>query len=136
MKDTEINKRKADALYSVYKQGLEEGRFVSLSDASRKIATYPAPCFFVSARQASLLVGRIISYVSLINLNKSGRRLAWCLYYRHKQYLAENPDTKLSRERIMELIVEEEAPEFYISPDGVRRILGKKIKSVRRNLGW
>lgn len=136
MKDTELNRKKADALYAVYKKGLEEGRFDSLFGAGRYCAAQPAPCFFVSARQASLLVGRIFSNISLIDLNASQRRMVWQLYKNYRAYLEEHPDNTLSRERVMEILVDQPAPEFYISGDGARRKLREQIKKARRLAGW
>lgn len=136
MRDTELKRKKAEALYSVYKQGLQQGRFATLYDAGRCIAREPAPCFFISARQASLLLGRISARVSLINLHASTRRMAWQLWFNYQHYLHTHPDNTLSRERILELLVEEPAPEFYITTDGARRLLHERIRYTRRKMGW
>ena len=136
MKDTELNRKKAEALYSVYLKGLEEGRFDSLFGAGRYCAMQPAPCFFISARQASLLVGRIFSNVSLIDLNASQRRMVRQLHHNYLEYLQAHPDNTLSRERVMEILVDQPAPEFYISGDGARRKLREQIKKARRLAGW
>ncbi len=136
MKDTEIKRKKADALYSVYKKGLVEGRFDSLFGAGRWCAVQPAPCFFISARQASLLLGRIQARVSLINLSSSQRKMAWRLWRNYREYLQKHPGNTLSRERILEILVDEPAPEFYITGDAARRILRGEILKARRAHGW
>lgn len=136
MRDTELNRKKAKALYSVYKRGLEEGRFDSLSGAGRFVSRHPAPCFFISSKRASNLMGKIQSHYSLIDLNSSQRRMARRLWANYQQYLLSHPDNKLSRERVMEILVDEPAPEFYITADAARRILRGEIMSVRRKIGW
>lgn len=136
MRDTELKRKKAEALYSVYKKGLQEGRFASLYDAGRCIAREPAPCFFISAKQASLLIGRINAHISLINLHASTRKLAWQLWFNYKAYLEKHPDNTLSRERILETLVDEPAPEFYISTEGARKMLKESIRRTRRERGW
>ena len=136
MRDTELNDRKAEALYCAYKQGLEQGKFASLFGAGRSVALSPAPSFFISAKRASLLLGRIDSHISLINMHAPNRRMAWRLWHDYHQYLAEHPGNTLSRERILETLVEEPAPEFYISADAARRILRKCILKARRKMGW
>lgn len=136
MRDTELKRKKAEALYSVYKKGLEEGRFASLYDAGRILAHSPAPCFFISAKQASLLIGRINAHISLINLHPSTRKMAWQLWFNYNDYLERHPDNGISRERILEMLVDEPAPEFYISTDGARRLIHGQIKHTRRKLGW
>ena len=132
MKDTELKRQRDRALYSVYVDGLEHGRFASMREAGRYASKHPAPRFFIEAEKASILVGRIMAKVSLINLNSNSRRLVWQLYYRYRQYLSEHPGCKLSRERVLEEIVMEPAPEFYLEPQRARKILQKEIKKVRQ----
>lgn len=136
MRDTELKRKKAEALYSVYKQGLQAGRFASLYDAGRMISREPAPCFYISPKRASLLLGRIKKHISLINLNESQRRMAWQLWFNYQDYIAAHPDNTISRERILELLVDEPAPEFYISTDGARRLLNAERHRARKRTGW
>ena len=131
MKDTELTQSQARALYGVYKKGLEEGRFSSLSNAAEWVRRQPAPCFYISSKRASILVGMIQSGVSLLNQGYNMRRMAWQLFRKYKEYRKENPDTDLSRERILELIVDSPAPEFYLSAEAVRHILFNEIKKSR-----
>ena len=136
MRDTELKRKKAESVYSVYKQGLEEGRFTSFNDAGRIVSRSPAPCFFISAKRASILIGRIQGHVSLIDLHASQRRMVWQLWHNYKAYLIAHPDNSLSRERILERLVDEPAPEFYITAAGARRIIWEEIKRVKRRMGW
>jgi hypothetical protein len=136
MKDTALKRKKAEALYSVYKQGLEEGRLTSMRDAGRYISTQPAPCFFVSAERASSLVGRVIAGKLPFDCNESQQRMISRLYDDYMKYLGEHPGNTLSRVRIMEILVDQPAPEFYMTPDAIRRILRDVIREVRRKKGW
>lgn len=136
MRDTELKRRKAEAIYCVYKKGLEEGRFSSMREAGEWVRVQPAPCYFISAEKASEQVGMILSGVSLMDLNDSQRRKIWRLYKEYKNFLAEHPGTKLSRDRIMESIVDRPAPEFYMTAEGIRKVLRTHIKEVRRKRGW
>lgn len=136
MRDNELKRKKAEALYTAYVKGLEQGKFTSLYDASLCVAHSPAPCFFISAKSASLLIGKIKAGISLINLNDSQRRMAWQLWNNYQLYLNEHPNTTLSRERILEILIDEPAPEFYITTDGARKLLREYIKKRRKELGW
>lgn len=136
MRDTELKRKKACALYSVYKKGLEQGRFASLYDAGRIVASSPAPSFFISAKRASILIGRIQARVSLIDLHSSQRRMVWQLWRNYNAFLAAHPDNTLSRERVLEILVDEPAPEFYISTDGARRLIYGEMKRTRKKIGW
>lgn len=134
MRDTELKRQRDNALYSVYVDGLEHGRFASMREAGRYASKHPAPRYFIEAEKASILVGRIMAKVSLIDLNSNSRRRVWHLYRRYQHFLSEHPGCKLSRERVLEEIVMEPAPEFYLEPQQARKILQREIKKVR--LRW
>lgn len=136
MKDTELKREKARALYAIYREGLERGCFASMRDAGEYLSHQPAPRFFIDPRQASLLIGKILSNVSLINLNSQQRRMILRLYKDYKAFIAENPHTNLSRERILEILVEAPAPSFYMTPEAIRKALRKEVRFIRSSWGW
>lgn len=136
MKDTTLIKKKRRDLYALYRKGLEEGRFSSMRDAGNYLATIPAPCFYTSPEAASLLVGRLLDGRSLSDLNSSKRRLVRRLHEEYKKYLSDHPGTKLSRVRIMNELVDRPAPEFYMTPDAIRRALRIEIQDTKRKMGW
>lgn len=136
MKNTELKRARDTALYAVYKRCLSEGRFATMRNVAKHICKQPAPRFYIEGEKASLLVGRILANESLINLNSCSRRMAWELYRRYKRFLAEHPDTTLSRERIMEEVVEEQAPEFYIEPQRARKIIYLELRRARKKILW
>lgn len=135
MRISEQNQAKRDALYELYKKGLQEGRFKSLRDAAPWLAKQPAPCFFISARQASLRIGQMMCHVSIMKFHASQRRMITRLYNDYKQYLREHPECNLSRERVLEILVERPAPEFYLSEEAIRNIIGEEIQKVRERWG-
>lgn len=138
MKDAELYNERAEALYSVYKKGLEGGRFASMREASRFVSKQPAPSFFISARQAAFFIKKIIAGISLIHLSSKQRDKIWCLYDCYTQWVSDHKDkaSTLTCERIMEELVDQPAPEFYMSSEAVRRILQKKTREARRAFGW
>lgn len=136
MRDKQLVQRKRRDLYSLYKKGLEEGRFTSMRDAAAYICRQPAPCFYISEREATLLIGKIIANRSLADLNTSKRRRAYQLYRDYKDYLSKYPGTKRSRISILNELVERPAPEFYMTSNAVRRILIEEIRKVKNNMGW
>ncbi len=134
MKDTNL-KRKRDAdLYQTYLRGLEGGCFANASQAAEYVTKQPAPQFYISSREINLHIGKIQSGTSLIYLNSMSRKRVWQLYDNYLRYLSEHPDTKLSRERILEILVEEPAPEYYLSWQAARQILRREIK--KRRMKW
>lgn len=131
MKDTELKAIRDRALYQVYLQGLEEGRFNSMREAGEYVRLQPAPQFFISAREASLNIGKILSGISLMNMNSDQRRKIWTLFDMYTEWLEANSASKLSRERIMEILVEEPAPEFFMSMEQTRQRIFKEWKKAR-----
>ena len=132
MKDTELKRQRDRALYEAYIKGLEEGRFASMRDAAEFVRQQPAPQFYISPREASLQIGRIEARISLIGLNSLSRRKIWDLYDRYVLYLRQHPDTSLTRERILEILVEEPAPQFYIGAEMARKILQQENARIRK----
>ena len=136
MRDTGLKQKKAEALYAVYKRGLDEGRFDSLFAAGRWCARQPAPCFYISSKRASLLLGKVFAGEQLTDINASQRRMVRQLVNDYQRFLDEHPGTTLSRERILELLVDEPAPEFYMTGDAARRVLREQIKKARKKRRW
>lgn len=123
MNDMTLKRKRDEAIYACYKEGLEAGAFNSWRDAGGWVRDHPAPSYFVSGRLASRLVGMILSRTSLMNLNDSSRELAWHLYDRYIIFIQTHPNHGLSRERIMEDIVMEPAPHFFLSAESIRKII-------------
>lgn len=132
MKNTELKRARDAALYAVYKEGLSEGRFETLGQAARYVCEHPAPRFYIEGDKASLLIGKILVGESLISYNSCSRRLAWHLHKRYKEYLERHPGCKVARERILEEIVEEPAPEFFLEPQRARKIIQQERKKERQ----
>ena len=132
MKDTELKRRRDADLYQTYLNGLEAGAFGNMSQAAEYVIRQPAPRFYISSHEANLHIGKILSGVSLINLNSTSRRRAWKIYDDYMEYLVAHPGCSLSRERIIEHIVDEPAPEFYVSWTSARHILKREVNKRRR----
>lgn len=136
MKDSTLTRKKRKALYAVYKNGLEEGRFSSMRNACTIIGHQEAPCFFISPERASNLVGRVLAGKPIDNLHKTQQRMVRRLVEDYKLFLSEHPDTRLSRVSIMNILVDRPAPEFYMTAGAVRKALREEVREARRKMGW
>lgn len=132
----EIKQELADALYAAYKEGLQQGKFTSLRDASRIICTQPAPRYFISPERARIRIGLFRSGWSLISVTPTIRRMTRQLCKEYDRFVAEHPGENNSYSWVAEHIVLQPAPEYYMTPDAVRRILSKVIHKVRKDRGW
>lgn len=134
IKDSELKRLRDKALYNVYVKGLQCGEFESMREAAKWVRKQPAPQYFISSREASLLIGKILNGHSLIGLNSLSRKRIWRIYDMYMEYSAAHPNTNRTRERILEDLVEQAAPEFYLSAEMSRKILQKELAEVRRNI--
>lgn len=131
MKNTELKEMRDEALYEVYVKCLSTGSFSSQSELAEHASKQPAPQFFIESHTISLIFGMIESRLSLIGLNSMSRKRAWDLYDNYQQWKKDNPDSKLSRERICEILVDEKAPEFYMESETARKIIQRMCKKKR-----
>ena len=136
MKDTELKRQRDRDLYKVYVHSLSTGHFASIGQAADYARRQPAPQWYISGRTASLLIGRIMAHQSLINLNSNSRQRIWFLYDRYRDYLKAHPGCTLSRELILEQLVEQPAPHFFVSAGRAKHIIiyerRAAIKRMRR----
>lgn len=131
MKNTELKRARDRALYQAFKRLLAQGGYPTMRQAASAVCRCPAPRFFIEPENASLLVGCILNGVSLDDRNMGTRRMASQLHALYLQWLEDNPGSRMSRERIMEIIVEMPAPEFYIGAQSARKIIYRERKKAR-----
>ena len=131
MKNTDLKRARDLALYREFKRMLAENGFPTMRTAASAVCRRPSPRFFIEPERASLLVGCIINGISLAKHNPATQRMARQLHANYEQYLKDNPGCRLSRERIMEILVEQPAPEFYIGAQSARKIIYRERKKAR-----
>ena len=123
MKDTELKRQRDRDLYKVYVRSLSARRFASIGEAADYARRQPAPQYYISARTASLLIGRLMAHQSLIGLNSNSRQRIWHLYDAYNAYLKAHPHCRLSRELVLEELVEHPAPQFFVSAGRAKHII-------------
>ena len=131
MRDTELKRMRDQALYQVYKEGLEKGAFASLREAGHYTANHKAPSFFIDARTASLAVSKMEQGYALLHVSPSTHRKIKVLYERYKEWRAKHPFSILTMERALEVLVDEEAPEFFLEDESARKIIQRMCKEKR-----
>lgn len=129
-------REKSRALYSEYLKGLGGGQFTSMRDACRQIACRKAPHFFIDPKRASDYIGSLLAGGELSGLSELQAKKIRRLYDDYLEYIREHPGTQLSRLQVMVILVDRPAPEFFMTPDAVRRVLRKEIRNARARCGW
>lgn len=130
-KDTELKQARNLEIYRRYVEGLEAGRVENMRSAADYILQQKAPQFYISSHTASLIIGKIDALVSVILPNPGFRARALTLYSNFLKYKREHPGTQLARERILEILVEEPAPEFFLDEETIRQILQNEVLKQR-----
>ena len=126
MKDTELKRERDREVSSTYVRGLEEQQFSDLTEAAEWVQSQQASKFYISSKA-------LVNYIGAIENGKIPPRMYYyndlkirVLHVRDMQYLIDHPDHGLSKERICEILVEEPAPQFYISKDYIRIIIQRE----------
>lgn len=136
MKDTELKRKRDRDLFNKYRECLREQRFSSMAEAADYARKQTAPEYYISARTASLLVGRIEKGLSISNLNSNSRKRIKEIYAKYLEYKAHHPESRLSRETILEEIVEQPASEFFVSASRAYHIvMERRLSMLKRCTG-
>ncbi len=134
MKDTELKRKQDRDLYLCYKKCRGMFVFASEREAIDYARQQPAPQYYISARTASLLIGKISHGDELTGLHPMSYMRIMHLYERYRFYRSRNPESKLSREVVMELLVEDEAPHYYLSLERARKIIFRERRREREQI--
>lgn len=136
MLDEELKYLRNRDLYEVYKSGLEKGCFRSMRDAADYVRLQPAPRYYITARTAACYIAKIRAGISLIGFRELARKRIWRIYDRYNEYVSEHPQCAQNKmEEVLEIILEEPAPEFYITRETSRKILQEENRAVRNGYG-
>lgn len=129
-----MKKMRDEALYAAYVQVLESGDFETLNEMAEYVVTQPAPQFFISSEKMSEYIGLVEHHWSLVNFNACSRRRIWTLYSMYKDWKQAFPDSPLARESILDILVNEPAPEFYLKASAARQIIQRVRKEKQEKI--
>lgn len=105
--------------------------FDNMSDAASWATMQPAPRFYLSPKALSLYIGRLNNGDNLSELHENGRQRVFDLYERYEFFCLSNMGVNMSRERICEILVNEEAPRFYVGVTMAFLIIQREIERHR-----
>ena len=134
MRDNELTKERDRELYLIYLRGLREQNFRDMHEAADWVRSQPASKFYISSKA-------LVNYICAIrNGNIPPRMHLWnerkvkMLYRMYGEYMEKNPDCRLPREQVCEILVEEPAPIFFIGHEScinaIRRERHRHLKEL------
>lgn len=134
MKDTELRQEKDRELYSTYIRGLREQRFINMHDAADWVRSQPASKFYISSKALVNYIGAINHGSMPPNMRRWNDKKMKILYQMYLEFMAKNPNCKMSRERICEILVDEPAPMFFIGCESCVKAIHRERSRHKREM--
>jgi hypothetical protein len=95
------------------------------------IVARPAPRFYVSSQRASIVISDMLRGRPLTSMHPSKQRMFQEIFRRVMELRKTNTTAPLSQ--LVNSVIEQPAPEFYITPSSAKRIIQKNRKAFFRN---
>lgn len=131
-KDEELYRRKVEEMLRVYREVAHECWYQK--DAERKVVMHKASCFFIQPHSAYNVLRQVFYGKSdVIPIRMSNVRRMYEEIYRRVLAMSRKPEySGMKLIELCEIVVNEEAPEFYISPMSFRTILSRERARMRK----
>ncbi len=138
IKDTWLKRRRDRDLFEKYACALSSKTFKTQKEAVDYVRLHPAPRFYISAQAASAYINALLSGNSVDGLSSSSLRRLKELYRRFNEMRKEDNAKRMSVFSLCQIIVEQDAPEFYIGYDHASKIICRESskhndRMARRN---
>lgn len=132
LKNTELRNLRNKEIYKAYKKALRVKSFSTIRDVCVYLAeNATAPKYYIEASTASILFGKLAKGDTLDNLSEGCRRRIFDLVDKYYNYRQTHDCQNMSRLRVLEIIIEQPAPEFYLSVARIRGIILEELKKER-----
>lgn len=134
MKDTELRQERDRSVYETYLRGLRTQTFTTVREAADWVRSQPAPQYFISGRMAAYYISKLQQGKDLGKVHPNTRQKVLDLYANYLRYREEHPDCRRGRQYICELLVEEEAPCYYINYEYTCMIINRMRAQHQKQL--
>ena len=116
-----------DACRSIYREA--HGR-IHFNELGQRLAEHPASRFWVSAETAYVVIKRMLAGAHIETMRDSKRRMYEEIYRRVVKMRNQEPQKSL--QDIVECVVEQPAPSFYMTPGTAYVVLSRTMRKRRR----
>ena len=124
-KSEHADERTRDLLRAYFRH-IRSCRHIRMPDIFNHIVEMPAARFWVSSSRAAVVVARILRGDDLNYMRPSKREMFFEIHRRVVELQAHNPD--LTLHRLVEMVVSQTAPKFYLAPASARIMILKARK--------
>ena len=108
-------------LIRVYREVIARHTHIHLPSVIEEVVSSPSKRFWVSEERAKIVIAEMTRGKSLENMNQTRRNMYIEIYRRVLLMQQSRPDLPLSR--LVELVIDEPAPCFYLTPQSAKVIL-------------
>ena len=120
--------RNADLL-SNYRRLIADTKHIDYKDIYRQLVMQPSKRFWVSEERAEYVVSAMISGKPITGMRPNKMEMFCEIYRRAVRLLNERPRRSIAD--VVSEVVNQEAPQFYLTPESARVILIKAKKKKR-----
>jgi len=131
-KDEELYRRKVAEMIKVYREVANDCWYQK--EAEKKVVKHKASCFFIQPHSAYNVLRKVFyGKTDKIPIKIDNVRRMYEEIYRRVLAMSRRPEyAGMKLFQLCEIVVNEEAPEFYISPSTFRYILGVERAKLRK----
>lgn len=123
---SEYHRERSRDLLKAYFRYIKSCGHVSMPDVFKKVVDMPASRFWVSAPRASVVIARIARGDRLLYMRPNKREMFFEIYRRVMKL--RRSSTGCSMPRIIESVIAQAAPKFYLAPGSARVLILKERK--------
>ena len=138
MSDLSVGEMRKQAIIDTFFETLKKCRkidpFATLEKIIEKAANTKAPRFFVSFENARRFVSMLVRNKRLPLVNKNKVELYKELFRRYKKQRQEDFTSRVINYTLLEKIIEEPAPSFYLDTETFRCLLYKALRERHHEL--
>lgn len=140
MTDLSVGEMRKQAIIDTFFETLKNYRkidpFATLEKIIEKAANTKAPRFFVSFENARRFVSMLVRKKKLPLVNKNKVELYKELFRRYKKYRQEDITNPVINYTLLEKIIEEPAPSFYLDTETFRCLLYKALRERNHEFAY
>jgi hypothetical protein len=122
--------QRSEDLYDVYKTITDSTNYILLPDIAQQCVRQKAPRFYVSEERAALVIAAMEKGKDIQGMTESKLRMYREIHRRVRRIKKQRPG--ITHNDAVTIVVNQPAPEFYITP-GTAIVLLHRVRKARRS---
>lgn len=123
--NSEFKQQRNDDLMRAYHELIKSAQYILMPEIYRKVVDMPTRRFWISESRAAIVISAMMKGDTLENMGPLKREMYNEIYSRVIKLREKKPDLPIIQ--LVEMVVEQPAPKFYLTP-GSAKVLICKIR--------